>query len=147
MPGVGVGVIILNSRNEVLLLLRNQNPDKALSDMHLEGTWTLPAGKVKKWETLQETAIRKVKEETDLEVKNLQIISIADDINEYAHFVTVGLIAEESLGTVDLKGSQEQVDYGYFPLDKLPKNTCPPTLKIIDNYKHKQIYKRWENEK
>ena len=47
MPGVGIGVMLFNENNEVLLLLRNANPDKAKSDMHLEGTWTLPAGKVK----------------------------------------------------------------------------------------------------
>ena len=52
MPGVGLGVIILNELGEVLLLLRNSESEKALSNMHLEGTWTLPAGKVKYGETL-----------------------------------------------------------------------------------------------
>jgi len=46
-PGVGVGIIILNSFHEVLLLLRNSDAIKADSLMRLEGTWTLPAGKVK----------------------------------------------------------------------------------------------------
>ena len=58
MPGVGLGVIFLNELNQVLLILRNENPEFALSDMRLEGTWTLPAGKVKNGETLIEAAKR-----------------------------------------------------------------------------------------
>jgi len=42
----GIGVLVLNEKKEVLLLLRNSNPIKAASDMHLEGTYTLPSGKV-----------------------------------------------------------------------------------------------------
>ena len=141
MPGVGLGVIILNEFNQVLLILRNENPEKALSDMRLEGTWTLPAGKVKNGETLIEAAKRKVKAETNLNVDNLEIVSIADDINEYAHFVTIGLIARMCDGSVDLGDSQEHVDYGYFDIDNLPSNLCEPSIKIINNYKDKVIYR------
>ena len=45
--GIGVGVILLNEKNEVLLLLRNSDAKLADSDMHYEGQYTLPAGKVK----------------------------------------------------------------------------------------------------
>ena len=141
MPGVGLGVIILNELDQVLLILRNDDPEKALSDMRLEGTWTLPAGKVKNGETLIEAAKRKVKAETNLNVDNLEIVSIADDINEYAHFVTIGLIARMCDGSVDLGDSQEHVDYGYFDIDNLPSNLCEPSIKIINNYKDKVIYR------
>ncbi len=142
MPGVGVGIIILNKKNKVLLILRNENPELADSAMHLEGTWTLPAGKVKYGEILEEAAQRKVKEETNLEVEDLKIVSIADDINSYAHFVTIGFVALKVSGEIDLGSSLEHVDYNYFPLDNLPDNTCEPSLKIIDNYLNKRIYKR-----
>ena len=141
MPGVGLGVIILNELDQVLLILRNDDPEKALSDMRLEGTWTLPAGKVKNGETLIEAAKRKVKAETNLNVDNLEIISIADDINEYAHFVTIGLIARMCEGSIDLGDSQEHVDYKYFDIDNLPSNLCEPSIKIINNYKEKVIYR------
>lgn len=141
MPGVGLGVIILNELNQVLLILRNENPEFALSDMRLEGTWTLPAGKVKNGETLIEAAKRKVKVETNLNVDNLEIVSIADDINEYAHFVTIGMVARMCDGNVNLGDSQEHVDYRYFDFDNLPVNLCDPSLKIINNYKEKVIYR------
>lgn len=47
MPGVGVGIILLNSDHEVLLLLRNSDKQQADSEMRLEGLYTLPSGKVK----------------------------------------------------------------------------------------------------
>ncbi len=142
MPGVGVGIIILNKENKVLLILRNENSELADSAMHLEGMWTLPAGKVKYGEILEEAAQRKVKEETNLEVNDLKIVSIADDINSYAHFVTIGFIALKVSGKIDLGSSLEHVAYAYFPLDNLPDNTCAPSLKILDNYLNKRIYKR-----
>lgn len=141
MPGVGLGVIILNELNQVLLILRNEDKDKALSDMHLEGTWTLPAGKIKLGETIIEAAKRKVKAETNLVVDDLEIISIADDINEYAHFVTIGLVARMCSGEIDLGKTEEHIDYGYFDLEDLPNNLCDPSKKIINNYLNKNIYK------
>lgn len=140
MPGVGLGVMILNELKQVLLILRNDEANKALSDMRLEGTWTLPAGKVKINETLIEAAIRKVKQETNLDVSDLEIISIADDINEYAHFVTIGLLAGAFSGELNLGDTEEHVDYGFFDLEALPENLCDPSKKIIDHYLNKKLY-------
>lgn len=144
MPGVGVGVILLNEKKEVLLLLRNSDKDIADSDMRLEGTWTLPSGKVWENETIQSAAIRKVKEETNLDITNIEVVSIADDINEYAHFVTIGLLAKQLMGKIELQSSGEHVSYSYFNLENLPDNTCLPTIKIINNYLDKVIYRNEE---
>ena len=140
MPGVGIGVMLLNEKNEVLLLLRNEDPAKAQSDMHLEGTWTLPAGKVKYGETLLEAAKRKVKEETNLNCDKLEIISIADDKNGDAHFVTIGFLANEFTGKIFLGDTEEQVAFGFFSLESLPTNLCDPSKIILENYLEKTIY-------
>lgn len=141
MPGVGIGIIILNELKEVLLILRNDDAKKADSDMRLEGTWTLPAGKVKMGETLFDAAKRKVRTEVNLEVADLDVVSLADDINEYAHFLTVGLIAHEWDGEVSLGDTEEHVDYGFFSMDNLPNNLCEPSKKILRNYQENTIYK------
>ena len=141
MPGVGLGVIILNDKNKVLLILRNEDPLKADSDMRLEGTWTLPAGKVKTGETIFEAAKRKVKSEVNLEVDQMKVVSIADDINEHAHFLTVGILAEYTNGKVDLGNTEEHVSFDWFELDSLPENLCAPSKKIIANYLEKIIYR------
>ena len=45
--GIGVGVILLNKDEKVLLLLRNSDYKIADSDMRYEYQYTLPAGKIK----------------------------------------------------------------------------------------------------
>lgn len=140
MPGVGLGIIILNDNNQVLLILRNEDKNKAQSDMRLEGTWTLPAGKVKLGETIFDAAKRKVKCEVNLDVDDLKVVSLNDDINEYAHFLTVGVLARMCSGEISLGDTEEHVDYNFFDLDKLPKNLCDPSKVIINNYLNKKIY-------
>lgn len=141
--GIGIGILVLNELNEVLLLLRNEDSFLADSDMRLEGTYTLPSGKVKFGETFEVAGKRKLKEEAglDVEIENLEVISLASDINEFAHFATIGLKANNYSGEFKLKNSKEFTDYGWFSLNNLPSNLCEPSKKIIDNYLNKKIYK------
>ena len=83
MPGVGIGVMVLDSDGKVLLILRNSNPDLAKSDMHLEGTWTLPAGKVGYGKTIIDAAKRKVKEEVNLTIENVKVIGDIPEGTKY----------------------------------------------------------------
>lgn len=140
--GIGVGIIVLNENNEILLLLRNKDKILADSDMRLEGTYTLPSGKVKFGETFEEAGKRKLKEEAGLDVKleDLEVISLSNDINEYAHYATIGLIANTYSGNFKLKESKEFTDYGWYKLDNLPNNLCIPSKTIINNYLNKKIY-------
>jgi len=140
MPGIGIGVIIFNDRNEVLLILRNSDTILADSDMRLEGTWTLPAGKVKYGITLEESVKNKVLKEVNLEVDELELVSVNDDINEFAHFLTLGFVAGHAHGNISLGDTLEHIDYKYFPLDKLPVNLCEPSKKIIKNYLEGKIW-------
>ena len=50
------GCIILNNKNQILLILQNA------------GHWGLPKGHVEEGETEEQTAIREVKEETNVDV-------------------------------------------------------------------------------
>ncbi|MBE6154997.1 MAG: NUDIX hydrolase [Firmicutes bacterium] len=140
--GIGVGIILLNENQEVLLLLRNDDALLADSDMRLEGTYTLPSGKVKYGETFEEAAVRKTKDESniDIDIKDLQVVSLSNDINEYAHYATIGLIATKYTGEFKLKNSGEFSGYGWFKLDELPSNLCVPSIKIINNYFNNVIY-------
>ena len=142
--GVGIGILIFNSDKEVLLLLRNSDAKKADSNMRLEGTYTLPSGNINYNESFENAAIRKTKEESNLDIKkeDLNLVSISDDKNEYAHYVTIGMIANKYSGEVMLKDSEEFVSYDWFDIDNLPSNLCEPSRKIIKNYLNNRIYNK-----
>lgn len=138
--GIGIGIIIKNKENKILMLLRNDDAKKADSDMRLEGTWTLPSGKVKFWETIEEAGIRKTKQECNLDVSKIKVICVQNDVNKYAQFATFGLIAEEYSGNIKLPKTDELVKYDWFAVNDMPENTCIPTRRIIEKYLSKEFY-------
>lgn len=138
--GIGVGIIIKNKENKILMLLRNDDAKKADSDMRLEGTWTLPSGKVKFGETIEEAGIRKTKQECNLDVSKIKVICVQNDINKYAQYATFGLIAEEYSGDIKLPKTDELIKYDWFAINDLPGNTCLPTKRILEKYLNKIFY-------
>lgn len=138
--GIGVGIIIKNKENKILMLLRNDDAKKADSDMRLEGTWTLPSGKVKFGETIEEAGIRKTKQECNLDVSKIKVICVQNDVNKYAQYATFGLIAEEYSGDIKLPKTDELIKYDWFAINDLPGNTCLPTKRIIEKYLNKIFY-------
>ena len=113
---------------------------KADSDMRLEGTWTLPSGKVKFGETIEEAGIRKTKQESNLDVSKIKVICVQNDVNKYAQYATFGLIAEEYSGDIKLPKTEELIKYEWFAINDMPENTCIPTKKIIEKYLNKKFY-------
>ena len=140
--GIGVGIIIENEENKILMLLRNEDAKKADSDMRLEGTWTLPSGKVKFGEKIEEAGVRKVKEESNLEVSKIKVICVQNDVNDYAQYATFGLLAEKYTGKIELPKTEELVKYDWFDINNLPENTCIPTKRILEKYKNKEFYNK-----
>ena len=139
--GIGVGVILLNNNGQVLLLLRNSDYKIADSDMRYEGQYTLPAGKVKFGEEFEDAGIRKVKQETNLEVTEIKVICLLNDYNENAHYATIGLLANKFSGSIDLGNTKEHVSYIWADINNLPKNLCKSSLDIISRYKENTFYK------
>jgi ADP-ribose pyrophosphatase YjhB (NUDIX family) len=137
--GVGVGVIIMDG-SKILLGLRNSDKEKADSELNGEGTWTMPGGKLEMNETLINAGIREVKEETDLDVTDIEVFCVQDDFSENAHFVTVGLIGNKYNGTVKTMEPDVITKWGWFDIDKLPKNIFLPSKGCIEKYISKKIY-------
>lgn len=137
--GIGVGVLIFRD-NKILLGLRNSDEKIADSDMHLEGTWTLPSGEVKFGETFEQAGIRKVKEECNLDIKKIKVICFQNDVNEFAHYATIGLVALEYSGEIEIIKTNELVRFDWFDIRNLPENLCFPSRKIINKYQNSIFY-------
>lgn len=140
---VGVGIMLLKG-GKVLLGRRHSDPSKADSEVHGEGTWTMPGGKPDFGESLADCACREVREETGIVVEpgSLRCISVADDIVSDAHFATVGFLAEQFKGEARVMEPDEIVEWKWFPLDDLPEPIYFPSERMLKNFKEDVLYRR-----
>jgi len=140
--GAGFGIMLLKN-NQVLLGHRHEDPGKASSLMHGEGTWTMPGGKLHFGEELKEAALRELSEETSIVTKkeDLKIISVTNDIVFDAHFVTLGFLCEKFEGQAKIMEPDEITEWRWFDLNNLPQPLFAPSEKILKNFAESEIYK------
>lgn len=81
MPAIGVGGIVFNRQNQVLLIKRNQPPAM--------GLWSIPGGKLEAGETLTAACKREIKEETGLETEIKNIVAVVERRIENFHYVII----------------------------------------------------------
>ncbi|MFA6476470.1 MAG: NUDIX domain-containing protein [Candidatus Paceibacterota bacterium] len=137
--GAGFGVI-LEKDGKILMGLRHPDPDKADSAFKSCGEWCLPGGKLEWGESFEDGAIREVKEETDIDIWNPQVISVHNCKNEHAHFMTVGLVACDWQGEAKVTEPDEIVEWQWFDLNDLPSPRYFPSFEVIENYLEKKFY-------
>lgn len=137
--GVGFGVMILRD-GKVLLGKRHEDPEKADSALNGAGKWTMPGGKLDFGEKFIDGAKREVKEETDLDLKKAKVICLNEDMVEGAHFVTVGLLAEEFEGEVKVMEPDEITEWKWFDLENLPNPMYFPSEKVLKNFKEEKFF-------
>lgn len=141
--GVGFGVMILKD-DQVLLGHRHEDPEKASSLMHGEGTWTMPGGKFEFGESFEEGAYRETLEETGIKVDkdNLKIVSVANDIVYDAHFVTIGFLCTDFEGEAEVMEPDEITEWRWFGLDDLPEKMFFPSKEVLENYQKGIFYQK-----
>lgn len=128
----GAAAVIVNDKGQILLQSRADR-DK----------WGLPGGCQELGETFEETVIREVKEETNLDVlesdlKLIKVVSGPSRTNSYPNGDvvinnTVFYLIDKYLG--EIKYDKESKDMRFFDLDNLPINQNDPDLiKIYRKY-------------
>lgn len=126
----GAVVIIVNDHNEILL---QQRP---------ESLWGLPGGLMDLGESMEETAIREVREETGLNVENLSLLQLfsgkeffveAKNGDQFYAITAVYLTKDYSgqLTTI----SEETLSAKFFPIDNLPDGLIANYQKYIEPFK------------
>jgi 8-oxo-dGTP diphosphatase len=137
--GVGAGVMMMKD-GKVLLGRRHDDPNKADSELHGEGTWTMPGGKMHFGETFEECALREVREETGIILNDMNIIGVNNDKKGEKHFITIRLFSDNFSGEPKIMEPDEITEWRWFELDKLPEKIFFPSAKILENYKQKKFY-------
>jgi len=140
VANAGIGVMLLKD-GKVLLGKRNDDSIKADSLLHGEGAWTCPGGKLDFGEKIVEAAKKELSEETGIKANDLKVISVTNEIVHDAHFVTIGFLCKNFDGEPKIMEPEEIEEWRWFPLNGLPKNMYPPSLKLINNYLEDKIYK------
>ncbi|MFC1598746.1 NUDIX hydrolase [Patescibacteria group bacterium] len=136
-PRVGIGVMIQNDQDHVLLGQRKGS--------HGAGEWCFPGGHLEFGETVFETAKRETMEETGLEVNKFELISVADEMryieSDDKHYLNVGVKAVYNGGEPKIMEKDKCLGWKWFDLDKLPEPMFEGTHWIIRNFKAQRIYK------
>lgn len=126
----GAGVIVINSREEILLQHRIDND-----------LWGLPGGAVELGETVEQAAIREVFEETGVKVKSLKLLGVYSGQDTYykypngdeVYWITVAFISNEFNGKMK-PDNYESKECEFFNIKEFPKNLNPIDKLIIDDY-------------
>jgi 8-oxo-dGTP diphosphatase len=126
---------------KVLLGRRHPDTEKASSELHGEGMWTMPGGKMDYGEKIVDAAKRELREETGVDAKSMKIVSVGNEIRDNAHFVTIGFLCEKFEGEPRTMEPEEIVEWKWFQIDDLPSPIFPPSQKLLQNYINKEIYK------
>lgn len=124
-PEPTVGVFIFNQRGELLLLRSHKWP----------GAYVVPGGHVELGECLEEAARREVREETGLEIRDLEFINFQEFIYDPAfwkrkHFIFFDFAAKAEDTRVTLNDEAES----YIWVDPLQALSLP-----LDGYTRRSV--------
>jgi len=113
--GIGCGAIIVNDKNEVLLVKR------AASSRMAAGTWSRPGGQVEFGEKIEEAVEREVLEETGVKVKAERFLELAEDFGNEKHWLAIGYLAKYIAGEARNVEPDKHDEVKWFSLTSLPK--------------------------
>ena len=129
---VGVGVMIL-SNNKILLGHRVEKSEDT-GGIYEPDCWTLPGGKQEYYETMVEAVIRECKEETNLDITDLQVFSASDSFQPDRNYVIMNFITNSFEGELKIMEPEKIDKWKWFDLNELPKNIYTPSKNMIVEY-------------
>jgi len=127
---VGAGVVVRDTQGRVLLERR--------SDC---GYWGLLGGRIEKGESVEQAAVREVKEESGLDVRITRLLGVYSEPTEgriVAYSETdiiqlVDIVVEAEILGGELTRSTESEELRFFVLDQLPSEIVPPARRALQD--------------
>lgn len=124
-PFIGVGVIVI--RGGRILLGKRKNA-------HGAGCWQFPGGHLEYGESIESCARRELFEETGLSIVSCRVGPFTNDIfqAENKHYVTLFVIADQTIGRVALKEPHRCAGWDWFAWTALPAPHFLPIVNLFE---------------
>jgi len=110
-----VAVDLFIVRDGKLLLGKRQNSFGA-------GKWGLPGGHLEKDETIEQAALRELKEETGLTAKSVEFVTVFNNNNREEPYIHFGMLAVDVAGEPKIMETDKCEAWQWFDLNKLPND-------------------------
>lgn len=114
---VGATLLVFNQKNEILLNLRSDT-----------NNWGIPGGSKELNETLEECAIRELKEETNLQANDLELVNVLSGPDYYFKYpnkdevdCVIALYQVKNYSGKLYMNDGESTKLQFFSMDKLPE--------------------------
>lgn len=105
-PSITVDAIILNEKEEILLVKRKNEP--------FRDHWALPGGFVEYGERVEDATIREVKEETGLEVEIIKLHNVYSDPKRDPRGHTISIVYHCRVKGGNLKGGDDAKEAKFY---------------------------------
>lgn len=126
--GVGVGVLIFNQHNQILM-------GKRLDGVG-SGTWSPPGGHLEFGETFEETAVRETFEEVGIVIETPTFISLTNNFfkEDGKHYIVIFMKGiYDNAQPILHKERHKITEWQWFDLNDLPKNIFPPFKRVLSD--------------
>jgi 8-oxo-dGTP diphosphatase len=128
-PKVGVGAIVLDKDDRVLLQLRNKPPEV--------GHWSIPGGRVEFMETVQTAIVRELKEELGIDVVVESLLCVTDHIvpADNAHWVSPAYLVRVVAGEARNLEPESTRHMEWFSISNLPEPLTLTTKSAVEAFR------------
>jgi len=128
--GVGCGALIINDKNEALLVKRGVKSKNEV------GVWSKPGGTVEFGEKVEDAVKREIKEELGVDIKLSKFLGFTNHIikSENQHWVTFNYLAKIIEGEPKIMEPEKIAEIKWFNLRNLPEKLSQTTSEPIKDY-------------
>lgn len=117
--------VVVNENREILLVLRKNEPRA--------GMWGLPSGFAETHETIEEAALRELKEESGITGRVVRLIDTKSHYNDFYGDLIWVTFEVKHISGVPVAGD-DAADVKFFPLSELPEIAFSPNYRAIYRY-------------
>ena len=135
IPRGGVGVLLVDTQNRVLLTLRKRAPEA--------GCWSILGGRVDFLERLEQCAVREAMEEAGVEVELIRLLCVTDHVlpDEEQHWVAPAYLGRIINGEARNCEPDKAREVRWFDVSSIPENLTMTARNAIKAYlRERQLF-------